>query len=75
MNDNYSLISGYSENHSVEEGIEEVDEVTLQDAFEDKLTEALDGITQKSAQGRTRCFEAITKALIKKYITDFVYDR
>lgn len=74
-NDNVSVVSSYSEARSTEEGADEVDEVSQQEAFEEKLNEALDGLTQKSAQGRTNCFEAVTKAFIKKFIPDFVYDR
>lgn len=77
--DNASVYSGYSENyngcsdnHSEDQ---EQDGVALQDMFEEKLTEAIDGLTQKSAQGRTSCFEAVSKALIKKYIPDYLNDR
>lgn len=76
INDNNSLISGYSENTSAEDGTtDEVDGITQQEAFEEKLVEAIDGLTQKSAQGRTSNFEAVAKAFIKKYVPDFVQDR
>lgn len=77
--DNVSVYSGCSENyngcsdnHSEDP---EQDAIALQDMFEEKLTEAIDGLTQKSAQGRTGCFEAVAKALIKKYTPDYLQDR
>ncbi|KAK4875162.1 hypothetical protein RN001_011584 [Aquatica leii] len=73
--DNNSLISGYSENNRSEDGTDEVDSVTQQEAFEEKLVEAIDGLMQKSAQGRTNSFESVAKAFIKKYVPEFVHDR
>lgn len=52
-----------------------MDELAQQEAFEDKLMEAIEGLNQKSAQGRTNCFESCAKALVMKYIPDFIYDR
>lgn len=75
MNDNFSVISNCSENHSVDDGTDEVDEFAQQEAFEEKFAEALDGLTQKSAQGRTNSFDAVRKALIKKCMSEFIYDR
>lgn len=75
VNDNFSVISNCSENHSLDDGTDEVDEFAQHEAFEEKIIEALDGLTQKSAQGRMGCFEVIRKALIKKYMSDFIYDR
>ncbi|KAF5274000.1 hypothetical protein FQA39_LY01115 [Lamprigera yunnana] len=73
--DNVSLISGYSENNRSEDGTDEVDAISQQEAFEEKLIEVIDGLSQKSAQGRTDSFESVAKAFIKKYIPDFVLDR
>ncbi|XP_018321148.1 interferon-related developmental regulator 1 [Agrilus planipennis] len=73
--DNVSLISGYSDHHSIDDGGEEADETSQQEAFEVKITEAIDGLTQKSSQGRTNCFTAVGKAFISKYHPDFVHDR
>lgn len=53
----------------------EVDEIAQQEAFEEKLKEAIDGLTQKSAKGRTICFNGIEKIFAVKYIPDFVEDR
>lgn len=70
------MISNCSENHSiVEEGAEEADDFARQEAFEEKLVEAIDGLAQKSAQGRTACLEAVRVALVKKYMPEFVFDR
>lgn len=76
--DNASIISGASESRStVDDGLaqSETDELAQQEAFEEKLLEAIDGLTQKSAQGRTNCFDAVAKALVVKFIPEFVYDR
>lgn len=79
--DNASVYSGISECRStLEDGVNgvtpsESDEVAQQEAFEEKLLEAIDGLSQKSAQGRTNCFDAVSKALIMKFVPDFIYDR
>lgn len=76
INDNASVISVISENKSIaEEGGDEVDEQTQEEIFEEKLREAIDGINQKSAQGRTASLESVAKAFIKKFIPEFVTDR
>lgn len=75
LNDNASVISSFSEIRSIDENADEVDEISRQEQFEEKLSEALDGLTQKSAQSRTVCFESVCKAFIKKYIFDYVYER
>lgn len=56
-------------------GGDEVDEQTQEEIFEEKLREAIDGINQKSAQGRTASLESVAKAFIKKFIPEFVTDR
>lgn len=76
VNDNGSVTSIVSETKSIiEEGADEVDEQTQEEAFEEKLREAIDGLNQKSAQGRTSSLESVAKAFIKKCIPDFVSDR
>lgn len=72
-NDNMSVMSNYSENNSVEEG-NEVDEFA-HDQLEDKLTDIIDGLSQKSSQGRTNCYKTFTKSLVKKYMPSFIKDR
>ncbi|XP_014475390.1 PREDICTED: interferon-related developmental regulator 2 [Dinoponera quadriceps] len=76
-NDACSDTSGQSDSRSVLEDVNdnEVDELAQQEAFEEKLREAIDGLTQKSAKGRTICFNGIEKIFAIKYIPDFVEDR
>lgn len=52
-----------------------VDEQSQEEAFEEKLREAMDLASQKSAQGRTMALEAMCTAFMKKFIPDFVEDR
>lgn len=75
FNDNASVISSFSEACTVDEPVDEVDEISQQEQFEEKLSEALEGLTQKSAQGRTNSFESVCKAFIKKYVPDYVLER
>lgn len=72
-NDNMSIVSNCSENCSVDEANEGED--FAQEQLEDKVAEIIDGLTQKSSQGRTNCFKTFTKALVKKYMPSFVKDR
>lgn len=78
-NDACSVASGQSDNRSVMDDVNandnEVDEIAQQEALEDKLKEAIDGLTQKCAKSRTTCFNGIEKAFTLKYIPDFVEDR
>eukprot|EP00057_Strongylocentrotus_purpuratus_P024906 XP_011679380.1 PREDICTED: interferon-related developmental regulator 2 [Strongylocentrotus purpuratus] len=72
--------SHISEPDSIEEaiashGLDDVDETSGQDAFEEKIRDFIDGTTQKSAAGRKHCFEGIRAAFSKKYIFDFVDSR
>lgn len=76
LNDNLSVTSGFSENKSlIEEGGDEIDEQTKEEVFEEKLREAIDGLNQKSAQGRTGSLESVAKAFVQKCIPEFVIDR
>ncbi|XP_071961068.1 interferon-related developmental regulator 2-like [Antedon mediterranea] len=52
-----------------------IDESIANEDFEDKLKDAIDGTTQKSAQGRQKCLAAVQAALCKKYLQDFVDGR
>lgn len=76
-NDAWSEGSGHSDNRSMLEDANdnEVDEITQQEVFEEKLKETIDGLTQKSAKGRTICFNSVEKIFATKYIPDFVEDR
>ncbi|XP_076758059.1 interferon-related developmental regulator 2 [Xylocopa sonorina] len=76
-NDACSVSSSQSDNRSMLDEVNdnEVDEFAQQEAFEEKLKEAVDGLTQKSAKGRTICFNGIGKIFALKYVPDFVEDR
>lgn len=73
-NDNASVFSMGSEVRS-NDGDNEEEEQSQQEAYEERIAEALDGLSQKSAQGRTNCYEGLCKAFQKKYIPDFVEER
>ncbi|XP_023029129.2 interferon-related developmental regulator 1 [Leptinotarsa decemlineata] len=73
INDNASVISNISEGKSAEDG-EETD-FLAQEQLEEKLLELIDGLTQKSSQGRTNCFQSLTKAFIKKSMPAFIRER
>lgn len=78
--DNWSTASVLSDDQSgsipeEERENEDVDETSAQENFEDKLKDAIDGLTQKSAQGRKNCLDAIIKAFSKKYLFEFLQDR
>ena len=49
--------------------------MSQEEAFEEKLREAMDLAGQKSAQGRTMALESMCTAFLKKFIPDFVEDR
>ncbi|KAI4503837.1 hypothetical protein M0802_001240 [Mischocyttarus mexicanus] len=76
-NDACSVSSGQSDNRSMPEEVNdnEVDEIAQQETFEEKLKEAIDGLTQRSAKGRIICFKGIEKIFAIKYVPDFVEDR
>ncbi|XP_017794120.1 PREDICTED: interferon-related developmental regulator 1-like [Habropoda laboriosa] len=76
-NDACSVSSNQSDNRSMLDDVNdnEVDEIAQQEAFEEKLKEAIDGLTQKSAKGRTICFNGIEKIFAVKYVPEFVEDR
>lgn len=79
--DNWSTASVISEDPSgslpEEDEVEEasVDETSAQEEFEEKLKDCVEGLTQKSAQGRKSCLEYMIKCLSKKYLYDFLIDR
>lgn len=74
--DNASIITTHSDNRSVvEEGTEELDEATKEEIFEEKLKEALDGLSEKSAHRRITCLEALATGFTKKIVPDFINDR
>ncbi|XP_060079215.1 interferon-related developmental regulator 1-like [Ylistrum balloti] len=73
--DNVSTVSVQSEERTSIPEEDGVDEASAQENFEDKLKECIEGILQKSAQGRKSCLEGLTKALSKKCIAEFLLDR
>lgn len=79
--DNVSVISNVSSGSLLKEEVvngaekEGVDELSQEEVFEEKLREAMDLATQKSAQGRTMALESMCTAFLKKFIPDFVEDR
>ncbi|XP_034241986.1 interferon-related developmental regulator 2 [Thrips palmi] len=77
LNDNASVFSLPSDTHSVVDEVneQETDETAIEEEFEERLRDAIDGLSQKSAQGRTQCLEAVSKAFVKRFIPDFVVDR
>lgn len=75
INDNNSVISLNSDGTYLDDGYDEPDEQAQSDVFEEKLMEAIDGLTQKSAQGRTSCLESVGTSLTMKYIPEFVINR
>lgn len=77
--DNWSTASVLSEDTSIpEEEVGEngeVDDTSAIENFEDKLKDCIDGLSQKSAQGRKNCLDGLIRALSKKYIYDFLIER
>ncbi|KAH6928857.1 hypothetical protein HPB50_020446 [Hyalomma asiaticum] len=76
--DTASVLSCASESRCGSDGTvgeADVDDGVLHDDFEDKLKEAIEGTSQKSAKGRLSCLEAIRKALSNRYLYDFLIDR
>ncbi|XP_050435954.1 interferon-related developmental regulator 2 [Adelges cooleyi] len=78
-NDNASVISNASCSTSVDEfscaATEDTEDQLLNDAFEEKLGDAIDGLTQKSAQGRTTSFEFVYNVFCKKFIPEYIINR
>jgi len=77
FNDNVSVVSNVSSGSLMkDEGLNGadggVDEISQEEVFEEKLQEAMDLASQKSAQGRTMALESMCTAFIKKFIPDFV---
>ena len=70
-NDNASVVSANSDcsffqADTVGAGEEGVDELSQEEQFLEKVKEAIDLATQKSAAGRTKALEALCHALLKK---------
>lgn len=76
-NDAASIISEQSEIVAEDAANDnnEVDELSQHELFEEKLKEAIDGLSQKSAKGRTSCFMGVERIFSLKYIPYFIEDR
>lgn len=80
FNDDASVISNVSCGSSMKDEVTNgaeggVDELSQEEAFEEKLRDAMDLASQKSAQGRTMALESMCTAFNKKFIPEFVEDR
>ena len=51
------------------------DQIQEVELFESKLEEAIEGMYEKSAQNRIASIEAVTSALMKRFIPEFVVRR
>ena len=75
FNDNASLYSGISEGSNARDDSGEDDDLGQDESFEEKLKEAIDMATQKSANGRVNAITGLCKAFTKKFVPDFLEDR
>lgn len=84
FNDNASVVSNVSSGSYMKEDVAngdgnaaggQVDELSQDEIFEEKLREAMDLASQKSGQGRTSALISISTAFMKKLVPDFVEDR
>lgn len=78
VNDNASVISTVSESTVCEEtnfSEDVVDQAQEIEIFEDKLTQAIEGMFEKSVQSRISSIEMVTTALMKRFVPDFVIRR
>uniref|UniRef100_A0A336K7T6 CSON000481 protein n=1 Tax=Culicoides sonorensis TaxID=179676 RepID=A0A336K7T6_CULSO len=74
LNDNDSLFSYQSEGNQDSTDGTEV-EVDANEKYEDKLIQAMENATEKSAQTRTLALQAMAEILMQRYLPDFVDDR
>ncbi|VEN58003.1 unnamed protein product, partial [Callosobruchus maculatus] len=70
--DNASVASNFSDTTA-----EDPDDAAAlaDDQLEEKLSELIDGMAQKSSQGRVNCQEQLVKAFVKKYMPMFIKER
>lgn len=73
FNDNASVYSFVSEN--APSSINDMDELSSNERFEEKFMQALENATEKSAQTRTQALQSICEILMHRYMPDFVDDR
>lgn len=79
FNDNASVVSATSECSFFQPDplaeVEEVDELSQEEQFQEKIKEAIDLATQKSVAGRTKALDAVCHAFLKRYLPEFVENR
>jgi len=77
--DNASTTSGASDAISIgisPEGIsDEVDEIAIQEAFEEKVKDVIEGLSSKSSKARIENAKSFKSVLTKKYMYEFLVDR
>ncbi|CAL1546424.1 unnamed protein product [Lymnaea stagnalis] len=56
-------------------GEESSEDTSQQEMFEEKFSENMDGTLEKSAKTRLTALQGIQKALQKKYVADYLFDR
>lgn len=73
--DNASTITAMSDNRSlVDEPLDE-EEQSVEEVYEEKMKEAIDGLSLKSAQSRMNALQSVSNGLMKKIIPEFLSDR
>lgn len=72
INDNASLYSYVSENQA---SVEDSDELSSNERYEEKFMQALENATEKSAQTRAQALQSICEILMHRFMPDFVEDR
>jgi len=72
-NDNASVYSFTSENAA--SSVNESDELSSNERYEEKFSQALENATEKSAQTRTKALENLCEILMHRYIPEYVEDR
>lgn len=72
-NDNASVYSYVSEN--APSSVNDTDELSMSERYEDKFVQALENATEKSAQTRVAALESMCEILMHRYMPDCVDDR
>lgn len=72
-NDNASVYSYLSENEP--SSVNDTDELSSNERYEEKFMQALENATEKSAQTRALALQAICEILMHRYMPDLVEDR
>ncbi|KAK7102246.1 interferon-related developmental regulator 1-like isoform X2 [Littorina saxatilis] len=78
--DNWSTASVLSDNSSICDlgsgpEVEEVEDNSEQESFEDRLCECIEGLLSKSGPQRKKFLDGLKQALCKKYLVDFLEKR